>query len=116
MADKYSTYRWTNAWGKTYFSGSTENINMIKPTQPVEGDMYLSPADLTSRNFQNIQIYNDLEWNTQLYYSTSGYGPCYWLRTPYASQPCLSFLHRSGENVDHDGSNPARAVVFCIAL
>jgi hypothetical protein len=89
---------------------------MIKPTQPVEGDMYLSPADLTSRNFQNIQIYNDLEWNTQLYYSTSGYGPCYWLRTPYASQSCLSFLHRSGENVDHDGSNPARAVVFCIAL
>jgi hypothetical protein len=78
--------------------------------------MYLSSTDFTNKNFQNIQIYNDLEWNTQFYYVTSGYGPCYWLRTPYASQPYLSFLHRGGQSVDYDGGNQARAVVFCVAI
>ena len=116
MTNIYSTYRWRNAWANQYFSGNTTNIKQIKDTNPTNGDMYLSPTDFVNNRFNNIEIYNDLEWNTQFAYNETGYGPCYWLRTPHSTQPCLGFLHRDTTGIDYDGNNPARAVVFCVAI
>jgi hypothetical protein len=78
--------------------------------------MFIESTYVNNDKPQFAQIYNDLEWHSQLYYNTDEIGPCYWFRTPKESNSYLGFLVHHAKSVDHDGGNQARSVVFCIGI